>query len=109
MKDLEEAQQPNNGESKIDKAVVDAAANELVQLLVNETRGVSDGDAMSTLEISESLGISVKVIRRMLRKEVDNGTIEPVLIIRKNIAGILQRIAGYRIIEKEESDNVEHT
>ena len=66
------------------------------------TAEAEDGYALTTNELSEALGVSSQVVWRMLKQLVLAGAVECVKVRRMNITGVLQRVAGYRVIASED-------
>jgi predicted ArsR family transcriptional regulator len=59
--------------------------------------------AVSTIELSEALGIPPNAVRERLRKLIANGTVEVVRVPRTNIVGVVQHQYCYRLFRKEET------
>ena len=100
--DLEKPQPIDMDVNIVDEDTVDAARNALLNALreVEVTSGVRGGT--TTRELACELEWGMKRVRDRLRLEIDRGTIEMVQEPRTNMAGIVQRVYAYRVIEQKE-------
>lgn len=103
MRDIEEHASLTEGEI-IDKETVDAAREQLIEILKETRDETGKSSAMTSAELKESLGWPDKRVRDKLKEGIKRGIIKVEFVYRRNIAGVNQRIPGYKIAETKEEN-----
>lgn len=90
-----------------DDEIMNLTENELLELLVNQLNleQQDDGGYMTMREIARALGKSVGMTQKFMLELYERGLIESGRVMRKNIAGIVRPVPGYRAVRQ--SDDVQ--
>lgn len=73
--------------------------NNLLELLQAQTGGDEEQDGFTTKEVMKLLECGEDTARERIRGLLESGQAETLRVKRKNMAGILTTVIGYRLIE----------
>jgi hypothetical protein len=60
-----------------------------------------EGDGFTSTDVAELMGVGSNPARSMIKQLIKSGQAEPHRFTRRNMAGVMQRVFGYRLVKEE--------
>ncbi|HEX6940224.1 MAG TPA: hypothetical protein VF158_12490 [Longimicrobiales bacterium] len=85
----------------MDSSRVDPTESQLLDALRQAFASDGTADGFTTTELADQLGWHTAKVRAALHRLRKDGLVEPVRVIRENLAGGVQPVPGYRLVQRD--------